>query len=99
MVDLPDVLACPSPPAPYDQKASGTGHGLSKDAALSAARTDADTQLDMNVQCGAGCGDPVIVVTDPVYDDGRPVYAPLKRGWTCTASRARSISVECKAKG
>jgi hypothetical protein len=98
---LPDSVPCPSGPTTYDQSATGAGNGLTKDAALSAARSDADTQLDMDIQCGeprsgSACGDPIITIVEPVYDCSRPNYTPHKRGWKCSVQRCRTVSVQCK---
>ena len=99
MPNLPDVLNCPSGPATYDQEGDGEGYGSSKDAALSAARSQASTKLDISVQCAEGCQPPEVVVVEPEYDCRRPVYTAYKNGWKCEVRRCRVIQVTCKARG
>ena len=94
--ELPAVVPCDGKTTEYDCKASGSGHRRTRDAALTAARAEADARLETMVQCAEPCGEPVVVEVEPPWDCSRPKYERKGRGFDCTLDRCRSVKVTCK---
>jgi hypothetical protein len=56
--------------------------------------------MDIGIVCAGRCGAPSVEVTTPEIDGTpEPVYAPVGRGWKCTAVRKRTVKVTCKLDG
>jgi len=95
---VPITLKCISDPAEHEIVATGTGRGPSRGDALSAARSDADTQLSLGVVCeGTDC-DPTVSEIEPVYDSSKPIYEPWGSGFECKVGRTKKVKASCTKK-
>lgn len=92
-----DVAACPQEPKVYTITSEGVGYGESKQAALDAARAQADEKSKLRPVCPPGCNEER-KIEEPAYDSTKPVYSEYGKGWKCTLDRQQKTSLACKQK-
>ena len=92
-----DVASCPQESKEYTITTEGSGYGGSKQAALDAARAQADEKSKLRPACPPGCSEER-KVEEPAYDSTKPVYSKYGKGWKCTLDRQQKILLACKKK-